>query len=373
MPSTRATRSVAAGAMVGLGIRMGATAYSTHPLGRPMVLRRGAGTLCGARGPAVSTSQGRRALPFGVAEATEGFGAAAAATAAMALGLVLAMPRRAHATEAKRVYSLADQVARFDRAKKEDNKRYLDITTIYDGSYLKGKRVLLVGGSRGLGLKIVQELVAQGAEVIATCRRSNPELDSAGATQIIPDVEVTSHASMTQMASQIVAPLDYVIFNAGYFPEVDDSLDSMQDKEAIMQIDVCALGPLRCVSALKGSGLLSGAKVAIITSQAGSTEWRFTQNKDKGGDYGHHMSRAACNIGGALMSEELKASNVPIVMLHPGFNRTDMTAKFSKIWDVEGAVEASVGAKRVLHEVGQISMESTGKFINCEDGLLIPW
>ena len=25
-----------------------------------------------------------------------------------------------------------------------------------------------------------------------------------------------------------------------------------------------------------------------------------------GGDYGHHMSRAACNIAAALMSEELK-------------------------------------------------------------------
>ncbi len=29
--------------------------------------------------------------------------------------------------------------------------------------------------------------------------------------------------------------------------------------------------------------------------------------------------------------------------------------------------------KRVLHEVGKISMETSGKFINCEDGLLIPW
>merc|ERR1712187_393668 len=92
-----------------------------------------------------------------------------------------------------------------------------------------------------------------------------------------------------------------------------------------------------------------------------------------GGDYGHHMSRAACNIGGVLMSEELKAMGIPIVMLHPGFNRTDMTAKFSHIWDMEGAVEASVGAKRVLHEVGKVSMATSGKFINCEDGLQIPF
>mmetsp|Transcript_87689 Transcript_87689/g.200385 ORF Transcript_87689/g.200385 Transcript_87689/m.200385 type:complete len:86 (+) Transcript_87689:144-401(+) len=85
------------------------------------------------------------------------------------------------------------------------------------------------------------------------------------------------------------------------------------------------------------------------------------------------MSRAACNIGGVLLAEELKAQNIPIVMLHPGFNRTDMTSKFSHIWDVEGAVDSSVGAKRVLHEIKRCDMSLTGKFVNCEDGLLIPW
>ncbi len=50
-----------------------------------------------------------------------------------------------------------------------------------------------------------------------------------------------------------------------------------------------------------------------------------------------------------------------------------MTKKYEKIWEIEGAVDASVGSKRVLHEVGKIDMERTGKFFNCEDGLEIPW
>ncbi|CAE7496365.1 csgA [Symbiodinium natans] len=133
------------------------------------------------------------------------------------------------------------------------------------------------------------------------------------------------------------------------------------------------LGPLRVTSALYKGGLLKGGKVLIITSQAGSCEWRSVQNKDEGGDYGHHMSRAACNIAAVLMSEELKKAGIPVVLVHPGFNRTEMTSKYSDIWDKEGAVDASVGAKRVLHEAKAISMETTGKFINSEDGLEIPW
>lgn len=50
-----------------------------------------------------------------------------------------------------------------------------------------------------------------------------------------------------------------------------------------------------------------------------------------------------------------------------------MTAKYKEIWEIEGAVDASVGAKRVLYETSHLSMETTGKFINCEDGLEIPF
>jgi len=275
-------------------------------------------------------------------------------------------------TERPRVFSLPDQIARFERAKKEDNKRYLDITTVYDGSVFKGKRVLIVGASKGLGFEMAKELKTQDAEVIATCRASSPELESA-AKQVIKDIDVTSYDSMKKMAEAIKDPLDYVIFNAGYFPDIKDSLDSVQAEEAIKQFDIQACGPIRCIGALKAADKLKGAKVVIISSQAGSTRWRFTQNKGEGGNYGHHMSRAACNIGAALMSEELKALEVPVVTLHPGFNRTTMTAKYAHIWDAEGAVEPSEGAKRVLYECGKITMKTSGQFINCEDGLQIPF
>jgi hypothetical protein len=40
--------------------------------------------------------------------------------------------------------------------------------------------------------------------------------------------------------------------------------------------------------------------------------------------------------------QELKKKGIPVVLLHPGFNRTGMTAKYSHIWDKEGAVEPKV-------------------------------
>ena len=85
------------------------------------------------------------------------------------------------------------------------------------------------------------------------------------------------------------------------------------------------------------------------------------------------MSKAAQNMMAVLLAQELKAKGIPVGVFHPGFNKTGMTAKYQHIWEVEGAVDPAVGAKRVLYETGKLSMETTGKFINCEDGLEIPF
>jgi hypothetical protein len=89
-------------------------------------------------------------------------------TSALLVGASAKAVRRAGSITSEavedRVFSLADQVARFERAKKEGNNRYLDIKSVYDGAYLKGKRVLLTGANRGLGLALAKEISAQGAD-----------------------------------------------------------------------------------------------------------------------------------------------------------------------------------------------------------------
>lgn len=277
-------------------------------------------------------------------------------------------------------YSLADQQARFAKAKEEGNQRHLDITSVYDGSDLAGKRVLVTGGNRGLGLEITKELVQIGATAIVVCRSSNPDLEKlVGKYNVYSGVDVIDDEAVRKVAKRIKGDggaLDVVINNAGYFYEPQELVkeDTLNFEEQLKQINICALGPLRVNNALINSkALAEDAKLVIITSQAGSVEWRATQNKDEGGDYGHHMSRAACNMAGALLTEEVRSMGYAVLLLHPGFNRTEMTKKYEHIWDIEGAVDPTEGAKRVLHETIKGSMETTGQFINCEDGLQIPW
>eukprot|EP00964_Phaeocystis_antarctica_P069293 scaffold42078_cov56-Phaeocystis_antarctica.AAC.3 len=110
----------------------------------------------------------------------------------------------------------------------------------------------------------------------------------------------------------LASPVDIVINNAGLF-SADETLTTLNFAEQLKMIDVCALGPLRVSSAAYNQGKIAkGGRVIVITSQAGSVEWRTTQNKGEGGDYGHHMSRAACNIAAVLLSEELAAAGIAV-------------------------------------------------------------
>eukprot|EP00812_Abedinium_dasypus_P004667 NODE_1581_length_1107_cov_333.803232.p2 GENE.NODE_1581_length_1107_cov_333.803232~~NODE_1581_length_1107_cov_333.803232.p2 ORF type:complete len:317 (-),score=118.31 NODE_1581_length_1107_cov_333.803232:141-1001(-) len=286
---------------------------------------------------------------------------------------------------------MADQVARFANAQATNHTRYLDISTVYDGSFLAGKRVLVTGGEQNLGLETIKEVVKNGGFAICASRTTTPELDAEiakGNIQLISGIDVTDDECMKKLTDEVGEPIDLLINNAGYFYGPAESVGVGREghlnfKQELLMIDICAVGVLRVTSALYTAGKLvrggQPGKVVIITSQAGSCQWRFTQNaapelgQEFHGNYGHHMSRAACNIMAVILSQELKPANIPVQLMHPGFNRTSMTQKYSHIWDIEGAVEASVGAKRVLFETAKLDMSRTGTFINTEDGLFIPW
>jgi short-subunit dehydrogenase len=222
----------------------------------------------------------------------------------------------------------------------------------------------------GLGLELAKELSYQGALVIATTREDEdvPNIETIG------DIDVQDDKCGDKIVRGLKGrKVDILINNAGYFTEKEERLDALDFSEEKKMIDVCAIGPLRVTSALFKAGLLAKhAKVIMITSQAGSISWRLTQNPE-GHDYGHHMSKAASTMDSVLLSQELKQAGIAVGIFHPGFNKTEMTTKYKHKWEEEGAVDPAVGAKRVCHEICRLDMKTTGRFINCEDGLEIPF
>mmetsp|Transcript_21599 Transcript_21599/g.75894 ORF Transcript_21599/g.75894 Transcript_21599/m.75894 type:complete len:319 (-) Transcript_21599:69-1025(-) len=280
-------------------------------------------------------------------------------------------------------WSLPDQEARFNHEKKIDQERRMHLERFYKRSAMKGKRVLVTGCTRGLGKALAGELAACGAHVYATCRKVTDDLTAlaavaeanGGSLTIIPGLDVRDDGLRAILARYVTEPLDLLINNAGYFKRERESIlhDTMDFPDEIMTIDICSIGMLRVTNALYHCGALKeGSHVAFVTSQGGSVEWRDAQCPN-GGDYGHHMSKSAGNMAGKLVANELREKGISVSVLHPGMVRTEMTAKYSADYDKCGAMSAEVAAKRMLHECTLGNLGNTGRYINCEDGLPIPW
>jgi len=108
-------------------------------------------------------------------------------------------------------YSMADQKARYAKAKKDNNTRYLDITSVYDGSFLKGLRVAVTGANRGLGLDLSKQLAAGGASIVALVRKSSPELDALNPAEVITGIDVSKEECTESVKEKIKGgPVDIV-------------------------------------------------------------------------------------------------------------------------------------------------------------------
>jgi NAD(P)-dependent dehydrogenase (short-subunit alcohol dehydrogenase family) len=128
------------------------------------------------------------------------------------------------------------------------------------------------GAEQGLGLELVKEICKQGGHAVQVGRSSSAELDAVakgypGQVTIISGIDVIKDEAMKKMTDECVEPLDIVINCAGYFYGPAESVGvgcegHLNFPQQKLQIDICALGPLRITSALyKAAKIAKGGKV----------------------------------------------------------------------------------------------------------------
>lgn len=217
--------------------------------------------------------------------------------------------------------------------------------------------ILITGANRGIGLELCRLARERGDEVIAVCRTSSRELDALG-VRVESGVDVTSDESVAGLAERLgKLPIDILVNNAGVLAE--DSLENLDFDAIRRQLEVNSLGPLRVTRALLHN-LIPGSKVAIITSRMGS----LTDNTS-GGSYGYRMSKAAVNMAGVSLAQDLRSRHIAVVILHPGWVRTDMTDNY-------GLMDPADSAAGLLKRIDELTMDATGKFFHV-NGEALPW
>ena len=172
-------------------------------------------------------------------------------------------------------------------------------------------KVLITGANRGIGLALYDRYTAIGDDVIGTTRGQAPKNWL--------QLDVTDPASVSAMAVRLKnQPLDLLVCNAGVYLDKGNELGNGYD--ANVWTDSFATnvtGVYLTIEALLPNLRAAGGKVAIISSQMGSSE------RAGGNAFAYRASKAAALNLGRNLALEL-SPDVAVGIYHPGWVKTDM-------------------------------------------------
>ena len=184
----------------------------------------------------------------------------------------------------------------------------------------KKKRVLITGCSSGFGLLTAVEAAQAGYDVVATMRNLGKAdylrqaLDQAGATAVIERLDVTDRDSIEAIAGKY-RPVDILINNAGILT-MGSFLDITEDEMRTV-FETNYFGAVALTRAVVGGMIENGSGLVInVASLAGLI--------------GHIFNAAYCASKHALVGfsksirQELKAFNINVVSVEPGYHKTEI-------------------------------------------------
>jgi NAD(P)-dependent dehydrogenase (short-subunit alcohol dehydrogenase family) len=218
---------------------------------------------------------------------------------------------------------------------------------------------MIIGASRGIGLELARQYLAEGARVFATARSEEGlKLLRAEGARVLK-LDVNDAASVAGLAWQIDGEVfDTVVVNAGVYGPRTKGLQTPTeaDFDAVMHTNV--LGPMRVVPQLVDA-LADGARLGVISSRMGSKALR--SNPD---GWLYRASKAAVNSVLKDISLAL-AGKAICVALHPGWVRTDMGGG-------DADLDVADSARDLRRTLAALTPADNGAFLN-HDGQPLAW
>ncbi|MEJ2644241.1 MAG: SDR family oxidoreductase [Gammaproteobacteria bacterium] len=228
--------------------------------------------------------------------------------------------------------------------------------------------VLVTGANRGLGLEFVRQYADSGWRVYACCRKPEQaqalnELAAGTQAVSVHPLDVADHHQIDALGRTLGSePLDVLLNNAGtYGGHEQQNLGNLDYESWAHTFQVNTMGPVRMVERLLDNLERSQRRLVVtITSLMGSIA-----DNTSGGSYLYRTSKAALNAAMKSVALDVAPRGVHVLLLHPGWVRTDMGGPNALITPQESV-------RTIRQRVEMFTPDQSGDFLNY-DGHEYPW
>ncbi len=219
--------------------------------------------------------------------------------------------------------------------------------------------VLITGASRGLGYELAKQFAEAGNRVFATCR--NPEkadnlravASASGGRMAVHRMDIGDMESVKACAAELgPVPIDIVINNAGVWGGLATQVfENMDYGNWAYEMNIMTMGPFRVLQTFMPNVLASGQKKIItMTSQVAAHSYKKIVG------YSYAAAKAGLNRLITALAREFADKGVTMILLHPGWIRTDMAGPVA---DTDPPDAAAMN----IELINRLTTADNGKFL----------
>lgn len=243
---------------------------------------------------------------------------------------------------------------------------------------MKGKKVLVTGGSRGIGKEIVKIFLEEGADVHFISTSPSPHMEEMESLAAAHGASLSWHQGNVADEAQMIAiveplakeGLDVVVNNAGITRDGLIFRMSLEQWEQVMQVNLTSAFIISRIAASQMIRKRTGA-IINMSSVVGVT--------GNGGQCNYSASKAGMIGLTKSLAKEVSSRGVRVNAVAPGFIDTDMTKDLGdKIMD-ELKKQIPLGhtgsgrdiAEAVLFLASDKASYITGQVLNVDGGMVM--
>jgi NAD(P)-dependent dehydrogenase (short-subunit alcohol dehydrogenase family) len=219
---------------------------------------------------------------------------------------------------------------------------------------LQGKVAIVTGASKGIGLAIVQGLVAEGAAVIAGSRSSSPELDELVATGSVTAVAVdlSDTAAPTELVAAAGDRIDILVNNVGLATARLGGFLEVTDEQWMASLNLNLMAAVRTTRAALPTMLEAGRGAIVNVASVNAV-------LPDPGVIDYSAAKAALASFAKSLSKEVGPRGIRVNSVNPGPVETDLWLGASGIAETIGGAS---GQKPEDVQRGAVAGTATGRF-----------